>query len=132
MTNTSIDPDHLKHLAIFMTHKWGEWVETNPEKLVEFYHTKALLIPTFSDKFAIGRDEIAKYFTNLLIENPTLTVEFVEIIPQIGENWIMTNGIYIFHGQESTLARFSFLFGFCPNSEQWHIITHHSSVMPAE
>ena len=119
-----------QNLAIQLTHYWGELVATDKNALVDFYHERGLLIPTFSDNFDMGRVEIRKYFSKLSSENPDLSVEFLNIIPQIGDNWIMTSGSYIFHGVEKTLARFSFLFGYCPFAKEWKIINHHSSVMP--
>ena len=120
----------MQNLAILLTKKWGKLVETSKEELVDFYHKNAILVPTFSDTFAVGHEQINQYFVKLTNENPNLSVEFIEIIPQIGDSWIMSNGVYIFHGKESTLARFTFFFGYCPHHQDWKVITHHSSVMP--
>lgn len=105
--------------------------EHNLEKILDMYHTSAILLPTLSSKIRRGKDEIRDYFVHFLAKDQ-LTAELKEVyIQSIYSNKIkIDSGIYVFSWlneqkqKESLEARFTFVI------ENGLILEHHSSIQP--
>ena len=115
--------------------RWISAVESgDPKQVVNLYLDDGILLGTFSNKERVGHELILGYFENLL-KSP-VDVEVVSENPHvwawdIGSSAV-NSGHYNFMTNGKTInARFSFVYHKerLPTDE-WKIVSHHSSVMP--
>ena len=88
------------------------------------------MLGTFSNKERVGHELILEYFENLL-KSP-VDVEVVSENPHIFGSNAVNSGHYNFMTNGKTInARFSFVYHKEGEpTDEWKIISHHSSVMP--
>jgi len=108
--------------------------ERNIDRIVEFYHKNAILVPTLSKEIRQGTREITDYFIDFVGNHPNLCGEVIfELCQEIKSKGIVISGIYNFtwgdDEQEELTARFTYVFTL-DNDSNWKILTHHSSAMP--
>ena len=115
-----------------------KWVSTvkggDPKQVVNLYRDDGILLGTFSNKERVGHELILGYFENLL-KSP-VDVEVVSENPYVWARHTgaiaVNSGHYNFMTNGKTInARFSFVYHKerLPTDE-WKIVSHHSSVMP--
>lgn len=107
----------------------------NPELVVKYYATHAILLPTLSDKILFNENNgLNDYFMNLTSYKDIHCVTKKLITVMNSEDFAMTAGFYNFvfidkKGKTITLpARFTFVYK--KYKDKWLIIQHHSSVVP--
>ena len=111
-----------------MLETWVDKIKTNdPKQIASLYHNDGLLLGTFSDIERKGYDLILEYFENLM--KSKVDVEIVTEHKYETESLITNSGLYNFIVDGKIVnARFSFVF--TKTSNDWKIISHHSSVLP--
>ena len=111
-----------------MLETWVDKIRTNdPNQVASLYHDDGLLLGTFSDIERKGYDLILEYFENLM--KSKVDVEIVTEHKYETESLITNSGLYNFIVDGKIVnARFSFVF--TKTSNDWKIISHHSSVLP--
>ena len=111
--------------------RWISAVESgDPKQVVNLYLDDGILLGTFSNKERVGHELILEYFENLL-KSP-VDVEVVSENPHVFGSSAVNSGHYNFMTNGKTInARFSFVYHKerLPTDE-WKIVSHHSSVMP--
>lgn len=114
-----------------MVLKW-DWLvnNTTPEKIADYYHPEAILLPTFDPNILKGREAFIKYFTNLS-SKPNFRVQLHHPMDiQRGYKMGIASGLYTFSSDEgSFLSRFTFVFK-ASKIGGYRVFTHHSSVLP--
>ena len=114
---------------IEILHKWEEYFNNqNLKDILNLYHQKSSLIPTFSSNIFLQHDDIKEYFIFLYKEQKgSVNIQNESIVEQqIGEKVYLSIGNYIFYlsqGKEYP-ARFSFIFDISLENPIKH---HHSS-----
>jgi len=112
---------------------WNDALQTgNPDNVVECYAADAILLPTVSAKVRHNHDEIRDYFVHFLSKKPygRITEQNIRIYDNIAVN----SGLYTFSltengGHADVAARFTFVYR--KYKDEWLIIEHHSSILPA-
>ena len=111
--------------------RWINAVESgDPKQVVNLYLDDGILLGTFSNKERVGHELILEYFENLL-KSP-VDVEVVSENSHIFGSNAVNSGHYNFVKNDKTInARFSFVYHKeSEPTDEWKIISHHSSVMP--
>ena len=111
--------------------RWINAVESgDPKQVVNLYLDDGILLGTFSNKERVGHELILEYFENLL-KSP-VDVEVVSENPHVFGSSAVNSGHYNFMTNGKTInARFSFVYHKEDEpTDEWKIISHHSSVMP--
>ena len=111
--------------------RWISAVESgDPKQVVNLYLDDGILLGTFSNKERVGHELILEYFENLL-KSP-VDVEVVSENPHVFGSSAVNSGHYNFMTNGKTInARFSFVYHKEGEpTDEWKIISHHSSVMP--
>src|SRR3954463_10831074 len=117
------------------TMTWGRALgEDDPEKVLPFYSDDAVLWGTLSPTVRADRAALRDYFVTAFKVLPGLKVTFGEQLIRAYGNTGVNTGYYTFSfnkdGETKTLpARYSFTF--VRQGENWMIVDHHSSAMPA-
>lgn len=117
------------------TAKWGETLgQDNPDKVLALYATDAVLWGTLSPTVRSDRAALRDYFVSAFRILPGLKVSFGEQLIRVYGNTAVNTGYYTFaytkDGEAKTLpARYSLVF--VKDGENWMIVDHHSSAMPA-
>ena len=117
----------MKTLEIL--HKWEEYFNNqNLKGILNLYHPKISLIPTFSSSILFDKNDIKEYFIFLFQEQKgSVNIQNESIVEQkIVEKIYLSIGNYIFYlsqGREYP-ARFSFIFDISLENPIKH---HHSS-----
>jgi len=111
-----------------------KWVDTiksgDPKQVTDLYDEDAILLGTFSNKERVGHELILEYFENLL-KSP-VDVKVVSENPHVFGSDAVNSGHYNFVTNDKTInARFSFVYHKEGEpTDEWKIVSHHSSVMP--
>ncbi len=111
-----------------------KWVSTvkggDPKQVVNLYLDDGILLGTFSNKERVGHELILEYFENLL-KSP-VDVKVVSENPHVFGSDAVNSGHYNFVTNDKTInARFSFVYHKEGEpTDEWKIVSHHSSVMP--
>ena len=111
--------------------RWINAVESgDPKQVVNLYLDDGILLGTFSNKERVGHELILEYFENLL-KSP-VDVEVVSETPHVFGSSAVNSGHYNFMTNGKTInARFSFVYHKEDEpTDEWKIVSHHSSVMP--
>ena len=111
--------------------RWINAVESgDPKQVVNLYLDDGILLGTFSNKERVGHELILGYFENLL-KSP-VDVEVVSENPHVFGSSAVNSGHYNFMTNGKTInARFSFVYHKEDEpTDEWKIVSHHSSVMP--
>jgi uncharacterized protein (TIGR02246 family) len=117
------------------TMKWAQTLGQNdPDKVVLLYATDGVLWGTLSTTLRADRAALRDYFIMAFKVLPGLKVTFGEQLIRVYGNTAVNTGYYTFSyskdGETKTLpARYSFTF--VKEGENWMIVDHHSSAMPA-
>ena len=117
------------------TMAWAETLGQNdPDKVVRLYATDGVLWGTLSPTVRADRAALRDYFVTAFKILPGLKVTFGEQLIRVYGNTAVNTGYYTFSyindGETKTLpARDSFTF--VKEGENWMIVDHHSSAMPA-
>jgi uncharacterized protein (TIGR02246 family) len=117
------------------TTKWAQTLEQHdPDKIVLLYATDAVLWGTLSPSVRSDRAGLRDYFVTAFKVLPNLRVTFGKQLIRVYDNTAVNTGYYTFsyteRDQTRTLpARYSFTF--VKKGEDWMIVDHHSSAMPA-
>ena len=111
--------------------RWISAVESgDPKQVVNLYLDDGILLGSFSNKERVGHELILEYFENLL-KSP-VDVEVVSENPHVFGSSAVNSGHYNFMTNGKTInARFSFVYHKEDEpTDEWKIVSHHSSVMP--
>jgi len=117
------------------TMQWAKTLGQNdPDKVVFLYATDGVLWGTLSPTMRVGRAALRDYFVTAFKVLPSLKVAFGEQLIRVYGSTAVNTGYYTFSyikdGETKTLpARFSFTL--VKEGENWMIVDHHSSAMPA-
>lgn len=117
------------------TAKWGETLgQDDPDKVLALYSPDAVLWGTLSPTVRADRASLRDYFVSAFKVLPGLKVSFGEQLIRVYGNTAVNTGYYTFSfskdGQARTLpARYSLVF--VKDGQDWKIVDHHSSAMPA-
>ena len=117
------------------TMKWAQTLGQNdPDKVVLLYAPDGVLWGTLSPTVRADRAALRDYFVTVFKVLPGLKVTFGEQLIRVYGNTAVNTGYYTFSyskdGETKTLpARYSFTF--VKEGENWMIVDHHSSAMPA-
>ena len=118
-------------VASELLQKWIGVVESgDPKQVTNLYLDNGILLGTFSNKERVGHELILEYFEKLL--KSSVDVEVVSENPHVFGSSAVNSGHYNFMTNGKTInARFSFVYHKerLPTDE-WKIVSHHSSVMP--
>src|SRR6266576_6035088 len=114
---------------------WGRALgDDDPAKVLPFYADDAVLWGTLSPTVRADRAALRDYFVTAFKFLPGLKVTFGEQLIRVYGGTAVNTGYYTFSwvkdGEAKTLpARYSF--AFVRDGENWMIMDHHSSAMPA-
>jgi uncharacterized protein (TIGR02246 family) len=117
------------------TAKWGETLgQDDPDKVLARYATDAVLWGTLSPTVRSDRAALRDYFVAAFKVLPGLKVSFGEQLIRVYGNMAVNTGYYTVAytkgGEPKTLpARYSIVF--VKDGQDWMIVDHHSSTMPA-
>jgi uncharacterized protein (TIGR02246 family) len=117
------------------TAKWGQVLEANdPEKILVLYASDAVLWGTLSSTLRSDRAGLRDYFVAAFKALPALKVAFGDQAIRVYGSTAVNSGYYTFSftkdGEAKTLpARYSFTY--VKDGDNWMIVDHHSSAMPA-
>jgi uncharacterized protein (TIGR02246 family) len=117
------------------TAKWGETLgQDDPDKVLALYATDAVLWGTLSPTVRSDRAALRDYFVNAFKVLPGLKVSFGDQLIRVYGNTAVNSGYNTFaytkDGEPKTFpARYSLVF--VKDGENWMIVDHHSSAMPA-
>ena len=129
-TNSQVCKAATEQEIASLFERWDASLGTlNPEKVVENYAQKSILVPTVSNKVRFSAAEKADYFAHFLQNKPRGVIN--QRMIQIGCNTAFDSGLYTFtYGTTGQVveARYTFTYGW--DGEQWLITSHHSSGMP--
>ena len=115
--------------------KWaGALGENDPDQVLPFYAKDAVLWGTLSPTVRADRAALRDYFVTAFKVLPSLKVAFGEQLIRVYGNTAVNTGYYTFSyvkdGEAKTLpARYSLTL--VKEGENWMIVDHHSSAMPA-
>ena len=111
---------------------WNQSLQTgDPQKVTELYAKRSILLPTLSDKVRLTPKEKEDYFRHFLLKKPLAKIDFRQI--EIGKDMVVDTGLYTFtfaKTGEKVKARYSFVYKW--DGKSWLIVSHHSSLIPAD
>ena len=96
----------------------------NPQLTTSLYSDDAVLLATFDEQIAIGKDAILAYFEKIF-QNDGLECILTYVHAQSQFNVVSGYYTFVVDGKEQK-SRFSFVFG-----KDGKIVNHHSSLVPA-
>jgi len=117
------------------TIKWAQAIAADdPDAVMPLYGDDAVLWGTLSPVVRADRKAVRDYFVSAFKALPGLKVEFGNQLIRLYGDTAVNTGTYTFayvkDGQARSLpARYSFTY--VRRGEQWVIVDHHSSAMPA-
>ena len=118
-------------IASELLQKWVSAVKGgDPNQVTDLYRDDGILLGTFSNKQRVGHELILEYFEKLL--KSSVDVEVVSENPHVFGSSAVNSGHYNFMTNGKTInARFSFVYHKEDEpTDEWKIVSHHSSVMP--
>jgi uncharacterized protein (TIGR02246 family) len=114
--------------------KWAAALgEDDPDKVLTFYATDAVLWGTLSPTVRSTPAAVREYFVNAFKALPGLKVAFGEQLIRVYGDAAINTGYYTFSfvndGESKTFpARYSFTY--VKRGKNWMIVDHHSSAIP--
>ncbi len=110
--------------------RWNQSLQTgDPQKVVDNYAERSILLPTVSNKPRITPAEKEDYFHHFLENGPSGEINMRMIF--IGCNSAVDAGLYTFTFKKTgTNVRARYTFTYRWDGKQWLITSHHSSAMP--
>jgi uncharacterized protein (TIGR02246 family) len=114
-------------------HEWNKALKSFVTKeVLKLYAPEAILLPTLSAKVRHNHEEIGDYFDFFLRLSPSAVIQEENI--RIFDGIAINSGIYIFtvtqNGERKEIpVRFTFVYK--KTGQQWLIVEHHSSALPA-
>src|SRR5262245_46701133 len=115
--------------------KWAQTLgENDPDKVLALYASDGVLWGTLSTTVRADRAALRDYFVTAFRVLPNLKVRFGQQLIRVYGQTAINTGDYTFSylkdGETKTWpARYSFTF--VKNGQNWMIVDHHSSAMPA-
>lgn len=112
--------------------RWNASLRTgDPKAVVKNYAERSILLPTLSSVNRFTPAEKEDYFEHFLAAQPQGTVTERQIT--LACNMAVDSGKYTFHmgasGKQAD-ARYSYTYQW--NGQDWLIVSHHSSLLPAD
>ena len=119
---------------IIIDHWTEHFNNGNLEYLLNMYHEKATLLPTFSSNLLSNLEQIEEYFVRTIEHQASVEMDDSQTIKKkLSENMYLMTGAYVFclKNKSSTkyLSWFTFLIDLSVDSPIMH---HHSSRVPYE
>ena len=117
------------------TAAWAQALgEDDPEKVLPFYSSDAVLWGTISPKLRSDPAALRDYFVGAFKVLAGLKVAFGDHLIRVYGNTAVNTGYYTFsyvqNGESKTFpARYSFTY--VKDDDRWMIVDHHSSAMPS-
>ena len=109
--------------------RWNDSLKTgDPQKVVENYAPRSILLPTVSNKPRLTVDEKLDYFKHFLEKKPVGTIDFRDIMIEC--NSAIDAGLYTFRFDDGSVVKARYTFTYAWNGHRWLITSHHSSKMP--
>jgi uncharacterized protein (TIGR02246 family) len=109
--------------------RWNDSLKTgDPQKVVDNYAPRSILLPTVSNKPRLTADEKLDYFKHFLEGKPVGTIDFREIMLEC--NAAIDAGLYTFKFGDGSVVKARYTFTYVWNGHKWLITSHHSSKMP--
>jgi len=119
-----------KHSVTELFEVWNQALQTNePKQIASLYAEDAILLPTVSKQVRHSHAEIEDYFLHFLAKGPN--GELVESNVRVFDELAINSGIYEFSFKDGTNVAARFTFVYQNQGNEWKIIEHHSSQMPA-
>ena len=115
--------------------KWGTvFAENNPDTMVPFYAKDGVLWGTLSPTVRSDPGAVKAYFVGAFQALPKATVKFGDQLIRVYGDTAVNTGYYTFSytkdGETKSIpARYSFTY--VKDGNDWKIVDHHSSAMPA-
>jgi uncharacterized protein (TIGR02246 family) len=115
--------------------KWGTvFAENNPDTMVPFYAKDGVLWGTLSPTVRSDPGAVKAYFVGAFQALPKATVKFGDQLIRVYGDTAVNTGYYTFSytkdGETKSIpARYSFTY--VKDGNEWKIVDHHSSAMPA-
>jgi hypothetical protein len=119
---------------------YNDWVDAmvcpknDVHRIVDLYHSNAVLVPTFSPIICTTREDLNNYFKNLIVL-PELTVSTEQFLSTECNDTIINSGLYTFQyksGDKIVTVPARFTFVYKKDNDRWLIINHHSSQLPIQ
>lgn len=117
------------------TQKWATvFAQNNPETITALYAKDGVLWGTLSPTIRSDPGTIRAYFTSAFTALPNVKVTFGDQLIRVYGNTAVNSGTYTFSftkdGETKSIpARYSLTFA--KDGDDWLIVDHHSSAMPA-
>jgi len=117
------------------TAQWAAvFAENNPDSIVALYAKDAVLWGTLSPTVRSDPSAVKAYFVGAFGVLPKATVKFGDQVICVDGNTAINTGYYTFSytkdGEAKSIpARYSFTY--VKDGNEWKIVDHHSSAMPA-
>ncbi|WP_424216721.1 SgcJ/EcaC family oxidoreductase (plasmid) [Streptomyces sp. BI20] len=116
---------------------WNRALRTgDPEVVAARYARDAVLLPTASARIRTDHDGIVDYFEHFLAKKPR-SEKLTSVVNVLDENSAVDSGVYRFHLTDPKTgvtkpvdARYTYVYE--KRDGVWKILSHHSSVLPAE
>lgn len=109
--------------------RWNDSLKTgDPQKVVENYAPRSILLPTVSNKPRLTVDEKLDYFKHFLENKPVGTIDFHFIMIEC--NTAIDAGLYSFKFADGSVVKARYTFTYEWNGHRWLITSHHSSKLP--
>ena len=108
--------------------------EDDPEKVLPFYSSDAVLWGTISPKLRSDPAALRDYFVAAFKALPGLKVTFGDQLIRVYGKTAVNTGYYTFsyvQNGESKIFPARYSFTYVKNGDQWMIVDHHSSAMPS-
>ncbi|KAL7532615.1 hypothetical protein ACHAXR_004745 [Thalassiosira sp. AJA248-18] len=111
---------------------WNDALGSGSSNVVaKTYTSDAILKPTSLNQPQAGSASIQEYFENVVKRRPSVSI--VDGTITIGHNWATNVGIYEWtFGDDGSQkqARYTFVYVYAEDNEEWKIKHHHSSALP--
>jgi len=109
--------------------RWNAALQTgDPAKVVANYADGSVLLATLSNEPRITRAQKLDYFVHFLAKKPVGTINFRVI--EIDCNTAFDTGLYTFALGNGSHVKARYTYTYKWDGSDWHITSHHSSVMP--
>ena len=117
------------------TAAWAQALgEDDPEKVLPFYSSDAVLWGTISPKLRSDPAALRDYFVTAFKALPGLKVTFGDQLIRVYDKTAVNTGYYTFsyvQNGESKIFPARYSFTYVKNGDHWMIVDHHSSAMPS-
>ena len=110
--------------------RWNQsLLSGNPQKVVDNYAKRSILLPTVSNQPRVTPAEKEDYFNKFLESRPSGKID--KRIVFLGCNSAVDAGLYTFtFGKTGAVVSARYTYTYAWDGSQWLITSHHSSAMP--